>query len=384
MSRLRLVLGLVLVLVIAAALVASGIFPRLRARAALRSQTDFAAEPTVAVTHPKRQTSSQELVLPGNIQAFTDAPIYARTSGYLRKWYFDIGTHVKAGQLLAEIESPEIDQQLAQAREEVGTAEANLKLSQITADRYLDLLKTDSVAKQDVDNAVQNAAARATAVKSAQANVRRFEEMVAFEKVYAPFDGVVTARNTDTGQLITSGPAGSQNRELFHVAAVNKLRVFVSVPQAYSHETVPGLKATLTLPELPGRSFPGTLTRTADALDQVTRTLLVEVDVDNTTGMLMPNAYTQVHFQLKDRTPALIIPSASLIFRAEGLRVPVIHNGNKAALVAVTLGRDFGPTVEVIAGIDENDAVILNPPDSLVDGEIVRVLEAKAGSEAEK
>jgi RND family efflux transporter MFP subunit len=384
MSRLRLVIGLVLVLVIAAALVASGIFPRLRARAALRSQTDFAAEPTVAVTHPKRQTSSQELVLPGNIQAFTDAPIYARTSGYLRKWYFDIGAHVKAGQLLADIESPEVDQQLAQAREEVATAEANLKLSQITAERYLDLLKTDSVAKQDVDNAVQNAAARATAVKSAQANVRRFEEMVAFEKVYAPFDGVITARNTDTGQLIASGPASGENRELFHVAAVNRLRVFVNVPQAYSHETVPGLKANLTLPELPGRTFGGTLTRTADALDQVTRTLLVEVDVDNPTGLLMPNAYTQVHFQLKDRKPALIIPSASLIFRAEGMRVPIIRNGNKAALVPVTLGRDFGATVEVIAGIDENDAVILNPPDSLVDGETVRVLEAKGGSETEK
>jgi len=384
MSRLRLVIGLVLVLVIAAALVASGIFPRLRARAALRSQTDFAAEPTVAVTHPKRQTSSQELVLPGNIQAFTDAPIYARTSGYLRKWYFDIGAHVKAGQLLADIESPEIDQQLAQAREEAATAEANLKLSQITAERYLDLLKTDSVAKQDVDNAVQNAAARATAVKSAQANVRRFEEMVAFEKVYAPFDGVITARNTDTGQLIASGPASGENRELFHVAAVNRLRVFVNVPQAYSHETVPGLKANLTLPELPGRTFGGTLTRTADALDQVTRTLLVEVDVDNPTGLLMPNAYTQVHFQLKDRKPALIIPSASLIFRAEGMRVPIIRNGNKAALVPVTLGRDFGATVEVIAGIDENDAVILNPPDSLVDGETVRVLEAKGGSETEK
>src|SRR3954469_6229170 len=269
MSRLRLVFGLALVLAIAAALVASGIFPRLRARAALRTQTNFAAEPVVSVTHPKFQKSSQELVLPGNIQAFTDAPIYARTSGYLRKWYFDIGTHVKAGQLLADIESPEIDQQLAQAREEAATAEANLKLSQITAERYLDLLKTDSVAKQDVDNAVQNAAARATAVKSAQANVRRFEEMVAFEKVYAPFDGVVTARNTDTGQLITSGPAGSQNRELFHVAAVNRLRVFMNVPQAYSHETVPGLKANLTLPELPGRTFGGTLTRTADALDQV-------------------------------------------------------------------------------------------------------------------
>ncbi len=231
-----------------------------------------------------------------------DAPIYARTSGYLKKWYFDIGARVKAGQLLAEIESPEVDQQLQQGREELGTAQANLKLAQLTAERYTDLLKSDSVAKQDVDNAVQTAAARVTAVKSAEANVKRLEEMVSFEKIYVPFDGVVTARNTDVGQLIASGSAVGQNRELFHVAAVKKLRVFVNVPQTYSHATTPGLNAELTLPELPGRRFPGSLVRTADALDPTTRTLLVEVDVNNTTGLLMPNAYTEVHFKVQGCT----------------------------------------------------------------------------------
>lgn len=383
MPRLRVLLGLVVALAIAVALVASGIIPRLKAKAALRQQTESASEPAVTVVHPKRTNSSEEVVLPGNIQAFMDAPIYARTSGYLKKWYFDIGSHVKSGQLLAEIESPEVDQQLQQAREELGTAQANLKLAQLTAERYSDLLKSDSVAKQDVDNAVQTAAARVTTVRSAEANVKRLEELVSFEKIYAPFDGVVTARNTDVGQLIASGSAVGQNRELFHVAAVTKLRVFVNVPQAYSHATKQGLQADLTLPELPGRKFPGTLVRTADALDPMTRTLLVEVDVMNTKGLLMPNAYTEVHFKIKGGHDALTIPSASLMFRSEGARVPVVTNGNRTALLPVTLGRDFGATIEVIAGLDETASVIANPPDSLVEGEIVHVVKTKAGGEGE-
>ncbi len=384
MPRLRVLLGLVVVLAIAGALVVSGILPRLKAKTVLRQQTSFAAEPAVTIVHPQRQSGSQELVLPGNIQAFMDAPIYARTSGYLKKWYFDIGSRVKTGQLLAEIESPEVDQQLQQAREELGTAEANLKLAQLTAERYTDLLKSDSVAKQDVDNAVQTAAARVTAVKSAEANVKRMQEMVAFEKIYVPFDGVVTARNTDVGQLIASGSAVGQNRELFHVASINKLRVFVNVPQTYSHATTSGLNADLTLPELPGRRFPGSLVRTADALDPTTRTLLVEVDVNNSTGLLMPNAYTEVHFKVKGAQSALTIPSACLLFRSEGIRLPVVKGENRAALIPVTLGRDFGATIEVLSGADENTAVIANPPDSLVDGETVRVIQAKPGAAGEQ
>jgi len=383
MPRLRVLLGLLLICVVAGALVVSGILPRIKAKTVLRQETSLAAEPAVAIVHPQRQAGAQELALPGNIQAFMDAPIYARTSGYLKKWYFDIGSRVKTGQLLAEIESPEVDQQLQQAREELGTAQANLKLAQLTAQRYTDLLKSDSVSKQDVDNAVQTAAARVTAVKSAEANVKRLEQMVAFERIYVPFDGVVTARNTDVGQLIASGSAG-QNRELFHVAAIHRLRVFVNVPQTYSHATTPGLQAELSLPELPGRRFPGTLVRTADALDPATRTLLVEVDVNNSTGLLMPNAYTEVHFKVKGAQSALTIPSASLLFRSEGIRLPIVKGENRAALIPVSLGRDFGATIEVLSGIDENTAVIANPPDSLVDGETVRVIQAKTGAEGEQ
>lgn len=377
MSRFRFILALIVLLAIAAVIVSSGIVPRLRARKTLAQQTDIAAEPVIAVIHPKRETPAEEVILPGNIQAFVDAPIYARTNGYLKQWYFDIGAHVKQGQLLAEIESPEVDEQLRQAREDLQTAEANLKLSQITAARYTDLLKSDSVAKQDVDNAVQDEAAKSATVKSAQANVARLEQLVSFEKIYAPFDGVITARNTDIGQLIDSGSSGGPARELFHVAAINKLRVFVNVPQVYSHAATPGLKVALTLPELPGRRFPGTLVRTADALDPATRTLMVEVDVVNTTGLLMPGAYTEAHFAIRSNGSNLIIPSTSLIFRREGLRVPIVVNGNCVSLVPVTLGRDFGNTVEVLSGLSDGALVVDNPPDSLVEGETVRIVQPK-------
>jgi len=376
-SRLRAIIVLIVVLAVAALVVVSGILPRLRAKQALRKQTTIAAEPAVTVMHPQRANPAEEVVLPGNIQAFIDAPIYARTNGYLKKWYFDIGAHVKRGQLLAEIESPEVDQQLQQARADLATNQADLKLAQITADRYVGLFKTDSVAKQDVDNAVQNAASKEAVVKSAQANVRRLEQLVSFEKVYVPFDGVVTARNTDIGQLIDSGSSANQQRELFHVAAIDKLRVFVNVPQVYSHATKPGIKGDLTLPEIPGRRFEGTLVRTADAIDPATRTLLVEVDVVNSTGLLFPGAYTEVHFKIKSNGSTLIIPSNSLVFRSEGLRVPIVVNGNRTQLAPVTLGRDFGNTVEVLSGLSDDASVIANPPDSLVDGEIVRVIEAK-------
>lgn len=377
MPRLRTLLGLALVLLVIAAVVISGIIPRLRAQKILRQQTDVAAEPTVTVVQPQREAPSEEVILPGNIQAFIDAPLYARTNGYLKHWYFDIGAHVKAGQLLAEIESPEVDQQLQQARADLATAQANLKLSQITAERYTTLFKTDSVAKQDVDNAVQDAAAKAATVKSAQANVGRLEQLVSFEKIYAPFDGVITARNTDIGQLIDSGSGSSTAHELFHIAAISKLRIFVNVPQIYSHETVPGIKADLTLPELPNRRFPGTVVRTADSMDPATRTLLVEVDVVNSTGLLFPNAYTEVHFAIKSNGATLIIPSTSLVFRSDGIRVPVVVNGNRAALLPVTLGRDFGNTVEVVSGLSGNSVVIADPPDSLVNGEIVRVVQPR-------
>lgn len=387
MKRVRSLLLLILVLAIVVLVVAGGILPRLHQQQALKHYTEIAAEPVVTVTHPKLGNPAEEVILPGNIQAFVDAPIYARTSGYLKAWYFDMGAHVKKGQLLALIESPEIDQQLQQAREDLNTAEANLKLAQITASRYVDLFKTDSVAKQDVDNAVQDAAAKGATVKSAQANVARLEQMVAFEKVYTPFDGIVTARNTDIGQLIQAGAdagtgsAGGTARELFHVAATDQLRVFVQVPQVYSHATKPGLKADLTLPELPGRRFPGTLVRTANAIDPTTRTLTVEVDVVNNTGLLYPGAYTQVHFKIKSDQVTLIVPASSLLFRSEGLRLPIVVNGNRIALVPVVVGRDFGDTVEVVSGLTKDASIVENPPDSLVQDEIVRVMRTRAAQE---
>jgi RND family efflux transporter MFP subunit len=375
------VLFTISLIVVAALLVVSGILPRLRARQTLREETNLSAAPPVTVIKPTRVAPSEEVVLPGNIQAFVDAPIYARTSGYLKHWYFDIGAHVKQGQLLAEIESPEVDQQLAQAREDLNSAQANQHLAEITADRYTGLFKTDSVAKQDVDNAVQAAAARGADVKSAQANVARLQQMVDFEKVYAPFTGVVTARETDTGQLIQSGP--SQNRELFHMATIDRLRVFVNVPQVYSHATRPGITADVTVPELPGHRFTGTLVRTSNAFDPATRTLTVEVDVPNKEGQLFPGAYAEVHFKLKSQGDTLIIPATSLIFRSQGLRVPVVRDG-KTALLTVTTGRDFGNTVEILTGLPNDAQVIDNPPDSLVDGEKVRVVVPKTAIAAEE
>ncbi len=382
-SRLRTALGLVIVLAVVAVIVAAGILPRMRQRKLLREQTAYSAEPVVVVTHPNRENPAEEVVLPGNMQAFIDAPIYARTTGYLKAWYHDIGAHVKEGELLALIESPEIDQQLAQAKEDLSTAQANLKLAQITAARYTDLFKTDSVAKQEVDNAVQDAAAKAATVKSAQANVARLQQMVNFERIYAPFDGVITVRNTDFGQLIDSGSSGGPGRELFHIAAINKLRVFTNVPQIYSHAARPGIIADLTMPELPNHRFQGKLVRTADAMDPNTRTLLVEIDVNNSSGLLFPGAYTEVHFKIHSSGTALIIPSTSLVFRSAGLRVPVVKN-NRVALLPVQVGRDFGTTIEVLAGLPDDALVILNPPDSLVNGEVIRVVPAKGTKEVEE
>jgi RND family efflux transporter MFP subunit len=364
---------LLIVAVVVGFLVISGIVPRLRSRKALAAETNELAAPTVLVIQPKQGAPSQEILLPGNIQAFVDAPIYARTNGYLKRWYFDIGSHLKQGQLLAEIESPEVDQQLSQAQADLGTVTANLHLSQITADRYADLIKQDAVSQQETDNAVSDLASRNTAVKSAQANVDRLKQLVSFEKVYAPFDGVVTARNTDIGQLIDSGAAGGQARSLFQVAAINKLRVFISVPQIYSQAATTGLKADLTFAEFPGRRFQGTLVRTSRSIDPLARTLNVEVDVDNSKGELLPGAYTEVHLKLKDATPTMTIPVSALLFRREGLRVVVAKSDNTAELVPVTLGLDFGDFAEITTGLTGQERVISNPPDSIIDGEHLNV-----------
>jgi RND family efflux transporter MFP subunit len=363
----------ILALLIVAAIVVAGILPRLKARAALKTETNDLAVPNVSVIHPKLGAPQQEIVLPGNMQAFTDSPIYARTDGYLKKWYVDIGGHAKAGQLLAEIETPEVDQQLDQARADLNTAQANYNLSQTTATRYQDLAKSDSVSKQDVDNAQGDFAAKKAMVASAQSNVKRLEEIQSWEKVYAPFDGVVTARNTDVGHLINSG-AGGPAAELFHMAATQTLRVFINVPQADSQAAKPGLVADLTLPEFPGRTFKGKLVRTADSISPTTRTLLVEVDVNNATGELLPGAYTEVHLKVPTGVPSLILPVTALIFRSQGLQVATVQGGNQAALTSIVLGRDMGTEVEVVSGLTADDSVIVSPPDSLIAGEKVRVV----------
>jgi RND family efflux transporter MFP subunit len=373
-----------LALVIVVAIVVSGILPRIHARAALDRETAAMAIPTVSVVRPKRGAPAQEVVLPANVQAFIDAPIYARTNGYLKHWYADIGARVKAGQLLADIETPEVDQQLRQSRADLATAEANLNLSRITATRYADLLKSDSVSKQDTDNAAGDFAAKQASVQSAQANVRRLEELQAFEKIYAPFEGVITARNTDIGALIDSGGSGGSRTELFHIAQPDKLRVYVNVPEAYSQAAKPGLSADLALSEFPGRRFQGTLVRTADAIDQSTRTLLVEIRVNNPTGTLLSGAYAEVHLKLPTATSAFILPVNTLLFRSEGLRVAAVTDGRHAELKQVTLGHDFGSEVEIVAGLTGDESIVINPPDSLVAGEEVRIAQPAASGESQQ
>jgi RND family efflux transporter MFP subunit len=367
------VLIAIIALLVVIAIVVAGVVPRLRAKAALRIETNSLAVPEVGVIQPKRGSTAQEIILPGNIQAFIDAPIYARTNGYLRSWTSDIGAHVKKGQLLAEIETPEVDQQLLQTRADLNTAQANAHLSQITAERFEGLKNTDSVSKQDVDNAEGDYAAKQAIVDSARSNVGRLQDLQSFQKIYAPFDGVITARNTDVGQLIDSGSAGGVAKELFHIAAIRTLRVYINVPQQYSVAAKPGIVADLSLAQFPGRIFQGKLVRTANAIDLATRTLLVEVDVDNPTGELLPGAFAEVHLKLPTEIPSYILPVNTLIFRAQGLQVATVEDGNRAKLVTIVLGRDFGATVEVVSGLTDADRVIVSPPDSLVDGEQVQI-----------
>ncbi len=367
--------GLLALVLVAAAVIGyviwSGIASRVQAGNALTAETNELAVPTVSVITPKVTPGAEEIALPGNMQAFIDTPVWARASGYLKAWYVDIGGRVKQGQLLAEIEAPEVDQQLLQARAQLQTAEANLKLSQVTADRYTSLFKTDSVSKQDVDNAVQGQAAKEADVSSAQANVSRLEQLVAYEKVEAPFSGIITARNIDVGALVNQG-ANTPGKELFHVASIDTLRTYVSVPEMYSQAAKPGVQGYLTLDEFPGRKFYGQVVRNANSIDQSSRTLLVEVDVKNPTGELLPGSYVSVHLKLPSKIPAVTVPSNTLLFRAEGLRVVKVIDG-KAELVPVIMGRDFGDSVELVAGIKHDDKVVVNPSDSVVNGQKVEI-----------
>ena len=357
---------------------AFGILPRVKARTALRTETATMAIPTVAVVHPERTAQGGQVVLPANVQAFISAPIYARTSGYLRKWYVDIGAHVKQGQLLAEIETPEVDQQLQQARADLGTAQANLHLAEITANRYVDLLKTNSVSQQETDNATGALAANKATVQSNQANVSRLQQLQSFEKIYAPFSGVITARKTDIGDLIDAGASGGSKTDLFDIAQPDKLRVYVNVPEAYSQAAKPGLTADLTLAEFPGRRFQGRLVRTAEAIDPSSRTLLVEIEVVNPTGVLLTGSYAEVHLKLPAGTSSYVVPVNTLLFRKEGLRLAVVKD-SKAVLTPVTPGHDFGDRMEIVGGLQGDELIIVNPPDSIVSGQAIRVSQSNPG-----
>jgi RND family efflux transporter MFP subunit len=360
------------IIAVCAGVLVFGIMPRLEARDALKKESQNLNVPTVSVTKPKPRDGAQELVLPGNIQPFIEAPIYARTTGYLKRWHVDIGARVKAGQLLAEIDTPEIDDQLQQARADFATAQANYQLAEKTAVRWRDLLQTDSVAKQETDEKLSDAQAKKAVLDGARFNVSRLEKLQAFKRIYAPFAGVITSRNTDVGALIDAGSGGT-GRELFHVASIDKLRVYVNVPQAYSRETVPGTPAELTLGEFPDRRFPGKVVRTSNAIDATTRTMLTEVDLDNPKGELMPGAYAQVHIKALSSRPALVLPINTLLFRPDGTQVALVQN-DKVTLSKIVIGRDFGTEVEVVSGLDANALVIVNPSDSLTAGTPVRVI----------
>jgi RND family efflux transporter MFP subunit len=356
-----------------ALLIYSGIRSRLDAEKRLEANVKTNAVSSVIVTHPTAASSAQKIELPGTTEAFTEAPIYARTSGYLQLWFFDIGAHVKRGQLLAEIETPELDQQLQQAESELQTAKANLDLAQITADRWVYLLKTNVVSKQETDQAVSDFNAKRATAKSAEANVRRLQKLQEFEHVYAPFDGIITARNTDIGALIQNGD-NTGPKELFHLAAIDQLRVYISVPEVYATAVKSGETVTLTLDAFPGETFTGTVVRNSNAIDLSSRTLKLEVDVDNPTGRLLPGAYAFVHLKV-GTAGSVTIPTNTLLFRAEGLRVAIVRDG-RVRLVPITIGHDFGSTVEAVSGLSADDSVIVDPSDSVTDDTRVEIVDS--------
>ena len=360
------------ILLIAAVILAIwGVVSRVRGREKVGEETSQEAIPVVRTAKPSASPASDELVLPGNVTAFIEAPIYARTSGYLKSWYTDIGTPVKRGQLLAEIETPEVDQQLRQSKSDLATATANARIATSTDVRWKGLLVNKAVSPQDAETRAASAEAAQATAASAQANVGRLEELESFKRVVAPFDGVVTARNTDIGALINAGQTtGSQ---LFRVSDVTRLRVYVQVPEQYATQTRPGVEAQLRFSEHPGVEYPAKVVRTAQALDPTLRTLQVELQVDNSKGELFPGAYAEVHFKLPGNANTLRVPATALVFRAAGLQIVTVEQGNQAKLHSVSQGRDFGTTVELLSGVTANDVIIVNPPDSITDGAQVRI-----------
>jgi RND family efflux transporter MFP subunit len=369
--RLAVVLGVLAVGVLAWHLVSAQ-----RAVGALQVQADADAALVVATTQPRAESGTLQLVLPGTLQANYDAPIYARTDGYLKRWLVDIGTQVRTGQLLAEIDSPEVDQELRQAQADLAAAEANHQIAEVTAERWRKLRATDSVSRQDADEKISLATSSDAQVQAARANVQRLRELSGFERIVAPFDGVVTARDTDVGQLISSG--SGTGRELFRIADVRQLRLYVNVPQTYATLMQKGLTAQLLLPDHPGQTFTATLTRTSNAIDPGSRTLLAELMVDNARHELLPGAYVEVHFQLPPdaQAAAYRVPANTLLFRGDGLQIATVDAREHVVLKPVIIGRDFGSDVEITHGLSAGDRIILSPPDSLSGGEAVRVSNA--------
>jgi RND family efflux transporter MFP subunit len=368
-------LGMAIALILVAALFISGVWSRISDRKTLNAETAQVALTPVSVVSPKQTAPAEEIILPGNVQPFITSPIYARTSGYLRKWNVDIGAHDKKGQLLDVIETPEVDQQLQQSLSNLNTAKANLALAETTKNRYEGMIRSNAVSQQDVDNAVGTYNANKAIVEANQANVKQLEALQSFEKIYAPFDGVVTARNTDIGDLINSGSAGGVKTDLFHIAQPGTLRVYVNVPEEYSQGTKVGMTADLSLAEFPGRKFQGKLVRTAEAINMTTRTLLIEIDVNNPAGELLTGSYAEVHLKVPTQASTLLLPVNTLIFRSEGLRVGVVKDG-KVVLSAVTPGHDSGNQIEIVSGLKADDQVIINPPDSISSGQQVQIVQA--------
>ena len=379
-GRGKMILMWVVPFVVFAALAIYSLAEKKNTNRVLAEQTTASAVPVVAVIHATPLNADSGLVLPGALQAFVESPIYARTNGYLKKWYKDIGSNVKQGELLAEIDTPEIDQQLSQARADLGTSEANVNLSATTAARYQDLIKTDSVSKQEVDNAVGDYNAKKAMVQSAEANVKRLEDLESFKRVYAPFTGVITQRNVDPGTLINAGNGGTA-KELFDLAQIDPIRAFVAVPQSFAPSIRTGQHACLELSEMSGQKFCGQVARTADSIDPATRTLRTEVDVPNPAGKLLPGAYAEVHFDVKVAGNLLSLPVSALLFRPDGTMVAVVGTDSKIQLKRIAIGRDYGNTVEVLQGLDASDSVVDNPPDSMEQGQQVHV---KAPAETSK
>ena len=349
-----------------------GIASRLSERKALAKETEALSVLNVAVIHPKAEPPQEELVLPSTLQAYIESPIYARTNGYLKKWYRDIGSRVHQGELLADIETPEIDQELLQAKAARDQATAQVEIAKTSAKRWENLQKMDAVAQQETDERNSSYAQAQANFAAADANVRRLEQMESFKHIYAPFSGVITRRNVDIGALINAGNTGP-NQQLFNIARTDPIRVYVSVPEVYADSVRPGVRANIQLASIAAQTFSGSVVRNADAIDPATRTLLTEIDVPNRKSEVLPGAYAQVHFALKVQVPRLTIPVNAMLTRAEGTLAAVVDGNNRVHLQRITIGRDYGREVEVLAGIQQSDLIVLNPSDSLEDGQQVAV-----------